>query len=101
MENWFCDMTHKDEYSVRNGIGNIKNTIPILKERGQKYYAIANYMEVSNWVGQYFECKKNGIIPILGFETFINNYRYNAEDNTVTCYEIGKSWKKDFRQSFL
>jgi hypothetical protein len=55
-------------------------------------------MEVSNWVGQYFECKKNGIIPILGFETFINNYNYNAEDNTVECFELNNNWKKDLSE---
>ena len=55
----FCDMLHKDEFSVRNGIGNTEDIIPLLKERNQTHFALANYGEVSNWVNQYFNCIKN------------------------------------------
>ena len=35
---WFCDFGKKFEYSIRYAHGNMKNTLPILKERNQKYF---------------------------------------------------------------
>lgn len=81
----FVDFGKKDEFSLKNALGNTKKIIPILKERGQTHYAVSNYGEISNWVQQLFVCKKEGIIPILGMETFVNNYRIQQEgvDNIV------------------
>lgn len=74
----FVDLLHRDEFSLKQAIGNTKKILPILKKRNQSYYAVANYCEISNWVQQLFTCKKAGIIPILGMEAFVNNYRCNV-----------------------
>ena len=90
----FCDMLHKDEFSVRNGIGNTEDIIELLKERNQTHFALANYGEVSNWVNQYFNCVKNNIIPILGMETHVNNFKVSGEGKDIVVEKIGEDWKK-------
>ena len=77
----FVDLLHRDEYSLKHALGNSKQILPILKERQQTHYAIANYGEISNWVQQLFTCKDHGIVPVLGMETFVNNYRCRTDDN--------------------
>lgn len=79
MSGSFCDMLHRDEFSLKQAMGNTKKILPLLKERNQTHYAISNYCEISNWVQQLFTCRNVGIIPILGMEAFINNYRYHME----------------------
>ena len=91
----FCDMLHKDEFSVRNGIGNTEDIIPLLKERNQTHFALANYGEVSNWVNQYFNCIKNNIIPILGIETHVNNHKVSGEGKDIVVENIFENWKKN------
>lgn len=75
----FVDLLHRDEFSLKQALGNTKKILPILKERNHSHYAVANYCEISNWVQQLFTCKKAEIIPILGMEAFVNNYRCSAE----------------------
>ena len=75
----FVDLLHRDEFSLKQALGNTKTILPILKERNQKYYAVSNYCEISNWVQQLFTCKDNDIVPILGMEAFVNNFRYQAD----------------------
>jgi hypothetical protein len=88
-------MLHKDEFSVRNGIGNTEDIIPLLKERNQTHFALANYGEVSNWVNQYFNCIKNNIIPILGIETHVNNHKVSGEGKDIVVENIFENWKKN------
>ena len=90
----FCDMLHKDEFSVRNGIGNTEDIIPLLKERNQTHFALANYGEVSNWVNQYFNCIKNNIIPILGMETHVNNHKVTGEGKDIFVENVFEGWNK-------
>ena len=90
----FCDMLHKDEFSVRNGIGNTEDIIPLLKERNQTHFALANYGEVSNWVNQYFNCIKNNIIPILGMETHVNNHKVSGEGKDIFVENVFEGWNK-------
>lgn len=75
----FVDFTHKDEYSVRNGFGNTSQIIDKLKKMNNTHYAVSNYAEVGGWIEQFFTCKKNNIIPILGMECFVNNYRVSND----------------------
>lgn len=96
MNSPFVDFGRKDFYSLKNAMGNMDSILPILKERNQKHYAISNYGEVSGWVAQLFKCKDNGIVPILGMQTFINNYRYFYSDDNFYCKKISsdENWKK-------
>lgn len=96
-DNSFVDFLHKDGYSVRNGIGDTKDAIKLLKERNQKYYVVANYGELSGWIDQYFNCIKNEIIPILGIEIFVNNYRVSGIGNEIKIKKLdaNERWEKD------
>lgn len=88
-------MLHKDEFSVRNGIGNTEDIIPLLKERNQTHFALANYGEVSNWVNQYFNCIKNNVVPILGMETHVNNYKITGEGKDIVVENVFENWSKN------
>ena len=94
----FVDFGRKTQFSVKNAMGDTKSAVPILKERGQKWFAISDYGECSGWVQQYFTCVKNGITPILGLETFVNNYRFSTnEENAMTYvrkYGETEQWEK-------
>ena len=97
----FVDFGRKTQFSLKTAMGEPKTAIPILKKRNQKWFPISDYGECSSWVKQYFGCIKEGIVPILGMETFVNNYRFsiNADDaNDVTVHKYGENeeWvKKD------
>ena len=97
---WFCDFGKKFEYSIRYAHGNMKNTLPILKERKQKYFAVSDYGEISGWISQYFKCKENDIIPILGMQTFLNNYKVFGDNGQMFMTKSSKdeTWTKSFKQ---
>ena len=97
---WFCDFGKKFQYSIRYAHGNIKTTLPILKQRGQKYFAISDYGEISSWPSLYFKCKENDIVPILGIQTFLNNYRLSGCGNEIEIEKISydECWKKNLKE---
>ena len=97
MENWFCDFGKKFEYSIRYAHGNMKSTLPLLKQRNQKYFAVSDYCEISCWPSQYFKCKQNNIIPILGIQIFVNNYKFQKEQEEYYLTKIGE-WKKKLNE---
>ena len=95
----FVDFGRKTQFSVKNAMGDTKSAVPILKERGQKWFPVSDYGECSGWVQQHFTCVKNGIVPILGMETFVNNYRFSvseddADDVSVLKYGEHEEWEK-------
>ena len=95
----FVDFGRKTQYSVKTAMGDMKSALPILKSRGQKWFAVSDYGECSIWVKQYFTCKSNGIVPILGMETFVNNYRFtvskdDSDDVTVKKFGETEEWEK-------
>ena len=99
----FVDFGRKTQFSVKNAMGDTKSAISILKERGQQWFAVSDYGECSGWVQQYFTCIKNGIIPILGMETFVNNYRFivdeeHPEDVRVHKYGESEEWEKPTKE---
>ena len=97
----FVDFGRKTQYSLKNAMGDTKSVIPILKDNNQKYFAVSDYGECSGWVQQYFTCIKNDIIPILGMETFINNYRFNINENNetfVSKYGENETWTKSVKE---
>ena len=84
----FIDFGRKTMYSLKNAMGTTKTILPILKERGQKYFAVSDYGEVSGWVNQLFTCKDNDIVPILGMETFVNNYRFRLDGDKTVVHKM-------------
>ena len=97
----FVDFGRKTQYSLKNAMGDTKSVMPLLKEYNQKYFAISDYGECSGWVQQYFTCIKNDIIPILGMETFVNNYLFNNDDpNNIKIAKHGENetWEKSINE---
>ena len=97
----FVDFGRKTQYSLKNAMGDTKSVMPILKEHNQKYFAISDYGECSGWVQQYFTCIKNNIVPILGMETFVNNYRFKTNENNETFInKLGENeiWTKSVKE---
>lgn len=95
----FVDFGRKTQFSVKNAMGDTKSAVPILKERGQKWFPVSDYGECSGWVQQHFTCIKNGIIPVLGMETFVNNYRFSVSEDDATNVSVFKygeneEWEK-------
>ena len=95
----FVDFGRKTQFSLKTAMGEPKTAIPILKKRNQKWFPISDYGECSSWVKQYFGCIKEGIVPILGMETFVNNYRFtvsadDANDVTVHKYGENEEWER-------
>ena len=84
----FVDMLHRDQYALKCALGDTKKILPLLKERGQTHYAVANYGEISNWVEQLFTCKNSGIVPILGMEAYVNNYRVRGTSEKVADIQV-------------
>lgn len=97
----FVDFGRKTQYSLKNAMGDTKSVMSILKEYNQKYFVVSDYGEVSGWVQQYFTCIKNEIIPILGMETFVNNYRFKTDENNNTIvnkYSNDECWEKSVKE---
>ena len=93
----FVDFGRKTQYSVKNAMGDTKTALPILKEHDQKWFAVSDYGECSGWVNQHFTCMKNGIVPILGMETFVNDYRFaDGENGKAVVRKLGEDeeWER-------
>lgn len=90
----FVDFGRKTQYSVKNAMGDTKTALPILKEHDQKWFAVSDYGECSGWVNQYFTCQKNGIVPILGMETFVNDYRFEGDEDVK---KLGPDGEQDLK----
>ena len=96
----FVDFGRKTQYSLKNAMGDTKSVMPVLKNNNQKYFAVSDYGECSGWVQQYFTCIKNNIIPILGMETFVNNYRFTVDDkgnNFIHKMSYDEEWNKNMK----
>lgn len=92
----FVDFGKKSVYSLKNAFGNVTSIMPTLKEREQKYYTVSDYGEVGIWPSLYFDCKKNDIVPILGMQTFVNDYRYRLEEEKYIIKKMSsdEEWEK-------
>lgn len=95
----FVDFGRKTQFSLKNAMGDTKSALPILKKRKQEWFAVSDYCECSGWVQQYFTCIKNNIIPILGMETFVNNYKFLYDENDLKNVKVHKygefeEWEK-------
>lgn len=99
----FINLHHHDEFSVRAALGDVEDLIKKAKEYGMTHLAITNYMEMSGWVKHYFKCIDSGIVPILGIEAYISNYRVHYKQVTKSKTEVdfveydgafGNKWQK-------
>lgn len=71
----FVNLHHHDEFSIRDGLGTIKDLVVLLNSRKQSVCAVTNHGSIGGWIKQYNVCKKNGIKSIFGIEAYVNEYR--------------------------
>lgn len=79
--NNFVDFSLKTEFSIGHAFGNVDKYIKVALKNGLTHLPISDYGSVGNWVKQYFECDKKGIIPILGLTVFIKDNIVKVIDN--------------------
>ena len=84
----FVDFGRKTQYSINSAMGDVATMMPVLVERGQRYFPVSDYGECSGWVKQYFTCVKNGVVPILGMEAFVNDYRFEQDAENPEKYRV-------------
>ena len=71
----YVTLHHHDEYSIRDGLGTIKNLVKLLKAQRRSFCCVTNHGSVGGWVRQYKACREAGIKPIFGMEAYYSDYR--------------------------
>ncbi len=72
---WFVNLHHHDEFSVRDGLGTGYGLMKLLKARGGNFCAITNHGHLGGWIRQHSACKKDGVKAIYGVEAYVNDFR--------------------------
>lgn len=72
---FFVNLHHHDEFSIRDGLGTVEQLCKLLKKRRLGYCCITNHGSVGGWIRQYNACCKHGIKAIFGMEAYTNDYR--------------------------
>lgn len=84
----FLNIHHHDNFSLRCALGDVTDVIKKAKQFNQETFAITNYNELSGWIKQYFECKKQNIKPILAVQMMVSNYRVNYKQDGKTIDNV-------------
>ena len=66
---------HHDEFSIRDGVGSMKQLLKLIKAQGRSFCCVTNHGSVGGWIKQYNECKKAGVKAIFGMEAYVSGYR--------------------------
>lgn len=77
-------MHRHDEYSTYDGFGKAQELVVIAKRLGHTALGTSNHGNTNGLVKHYFECKKEGIKPVLGCEIY---YKPKV-DNTKPYYHL-------------
>jgi DNA-directed DNA polymerase III PolC len=67
----FVGLHHHDEFSIRDGLGSVKQLVALLKAQRRSFCCITNHGVVGGWIRQYKTCMENGIKPIFGMEAYV------------------------------
>lgn len=79
----FCHLHVHTQYSLLDGLCDLKELVSRAKELGQKSLSITDHGTLSGIVEFYKECKRQDIKPIIGSEFYICD---NCEDKTQNSY---------------
>lgn len=71
----FVVLHHHDEFSIRDGLGSMKQLNKLLKAQRRSFCCVTNHGSVGGWIKQYNECKKAGVKAVFGMEAYVSNYR--------------------------
>ena len=67
----FCHLHNHTEYSLLDGANRIPDMVKRAKDLGQEALAITDHGAMFGVMEFYFECKKQGIKPIIGMEAYV------------------------------
>ena len=79
----FCHLHVHTQYSLLDGLCDLKELVSRAKELGQKSLSITDHGTLSGIVEFYKECKRQDIKPVIGREFYICD---NCEDKTQNSY---------------
>ena len=71
----FVVLHHHDEYSLKDGLGTVKQLAKMLRRQRRSFCAVTNHGSVGGWIKQNNACLKAGIKPIFGMEAYVSDYR--------------------------
>lgn len=85
----FVHLHTHTEYSLFDGISRIPDLVAHVKEMGQTAIAITDHGSMYGAVYLYYECKKQGIKPIIGCEIYITqNSRFQVPPGREKLYHL-------------
>lgn len=73
-EEGFSHLHVHTDYSLLDGLGNVKDYVARAKELGMNALAFTDHGTMAGLVTAYDECKKEGIKFIGGFEAYVAPY---------------------------
>ena len=71
--NHFGDLHSHSDYSIFDGFAKIDDKIQRAKELGYTALAMTEHGTTTGLMEFYLKCKKEGIVPILGYEGYFTN----------------------------
>jgi len=80
---WFVNLHHHDEFSVRDGLGTVYGLMKLLKARGSNFCVVTNHGHLGGWIRQHSVCKKEGVKAIYGVEAYVNDFRGSEEAEDI------------------
>lgn len=89
-KNNFAHLHVHTEYSLLDGLSNIKNLVNYVNDLNMDSLAITDHGAMYGVIDFYKECKKKEIKPILGFEGYITNVKIDErpERSKIQNYHI-------------
>jgi len=71
----FVNLHHHDEYSIKDGLGTVKQLCKVLNAQRRSFCCVTNHGSVGGWIKQYNACQKAGVKAVFAMETYVNNVR--------------------------
>jgi len=71
----FVGIHHHDEFSIRDGLGQVGDMIKLLKAQRRSFCCITNHGSIGGWIKQYVACKEEHVKAIFGMEAYVSDYR--------------------------
>jgi len=101
------NLHHHDHDSLRDGLGKVDDLLDRLDKEQIPFCSVTNHGRVGGWIDQYRQCKKRGIKPIFGMEAYLNDYRDNVDEKTLSkveqkaLTEVKKQHRKNYHLTLL
>ena len=84
----FVHLHNHTDYSLLDGAASVKGYVKKAKELGMKALAITDHGNMYGAMEFYDECRKAGILPIIGCEFYITEDRNLKQSGTKTHHLI-------------